>query len=90
MMYGHAYQAYIWNLVASKRIELYGLNLIEGDLVFEDPITNPDIVDEDVVYLNEAKVKSLTKQDIESGKYTIFDVILPSPGYKIEYPTNQF
>lgn len=88
MMYGHAYQAYIWNLVASKRIELYGLNLIEGDLVFEDPITNPDIVDEDVVYLNEAKVRSLTKQDIESGKYTIFDVILPSPGYKIEYPTN--
>ena len=58
-----------------KRIELYGLNLIEGDLVFEDPITNPDIVDEDVVYLNEAKVKSLTKQDIESGKYTIFDDI---------------
>lgn len=89
MMYGHAYQAYIWNLVASKRIELYGLNLIEGDLVFDDDDDNDTtVIDEDVVYLNEAKVKSLTKEDIESGKYTIFDVILPSPGYKIEYPTN--
>lgn len=86
MMYGHAYQAYVWNRVASKRIELYGLDLVEGDLVFED---SQQVLDEDVAYLNEAKVKSLTKEDIESGKYTIFDVILPSPGYKIKYPGNE-
>lgn len=86
MMYGHAYQAYVWNRAASKRIELYGLEMVEGDLVFEN---SQQVLDEDVAYLNEAKVKSLTKEDIESGKYTIFDVILPSPGYKIQYPTNE-
>ncbi|KAL6449863.1 PUS7 Multisubstrate pseudouridine synthase 7 [Candida maltosa Xu316] len=85
-MYGHAYQAYIWNRVASKRIELYGLDLVEGDLVFEN---GEDGLDEDVAYVNDAKVKSLTKEDIDSGKYSIFDVILPSPGFKITYPTNE-
>ncbi|RCK66881.1 Multisubstrate pseudouridine synthase 7 [Candida viswanathii] len=86
MMYVHAYQAYVWNRVASKRIELYGMNLVEGDLVFED---SQQVLDEDVAYVNDAKVKALTKEDIESGKYTIFDVILSSAGYKIQYPANE-
>ncbi|XP_052753373.1 pseudouridylate synthase 7 homolog [Galleria mellonella] len=33
-------------------------------------------------------VKILTEEDIESGKYTIFDIIMPLPGYNIEYPPN--
>lgn len=33
-------------------------------------------------------VKVLTKEDVESGQYSIFDVILPLPGYNIEYPPN--
>lgn len=43
IMYGHAYQSYIWNLVASKRIQLFGLKVVVGDLVLTN---NEKILDE--------------------------------------------
>lgn len=93
MMYVHAYQSYVWNLVASKRIELFGLEVQEGDLVLDDQSTETTSVDdgfeEDVAVSNTVAVKALTKEDINSGKYSIFDVVLPSPGFKIQYPTNE-
>lgn len=35
-IYGHAYQSYIWNKLASRRIERYGNEIIVGDLVSVD------------------------------------------------------
>lgn len=97
VMYVHAYQSYIWNKVASKRIELFGTSVVEGDLVINTENDKPqaevdengDVFEEDVASNNFVKVRSLTKEDIESGKYTIFDVVLPSPGYDVVYPTNE-
>lgn len=33
------------------------------------------------------EIKFLTEEDLD--KYTIFDVVLPLPGYDIEYPRNE-
>lgn len=98
LIYVHAYQSYVWNLVASKRIELFGLEVQEGDLVMveeksvESKIVT-EIVDgqafaEDVAGTRTDRVRPLSKEDISSGKYTIYDVVLPSPGYDVVYPTN--
>lgn len=98
LIYVHAYQSYVWNLVSSKRIELFGLEVQEGDLVMveeksaESKVVT-EVVDgvafaEDVAGTTSDKVRPLTSEDIKLGKYTIYDVVLPSPGYDVVYPTN--
>lgn len=98
LIYVHAYQSYIWNLVASRRFELFGLEVQVGDLVMvsEKCLGSKivsEIVDgeeflEDVAGTTSDKVRPLTAEDIALGKYTIYDVVLPTPGFDVTYPTN--
>lgn len=83
-LYLHAYQSYVWNHVASYRWEKYGLKVIPGDLVL---ITTDDSVsdDEDSRF---QRARALSEEEIASGKYSIFDVVLPGPGFDVEYPKN--
>jgi hypothetical protein len=39
-------------------------------------------------YRAQPRVKRLTADDIASGKYTIFDVVAPVPGFGTVYPTH--
>lgn len=99
MLYTHSYQSYIFNIIASKRRQL-GLEVIEGDLVFkEEPLQTETIIDDNIEDENEVveetkestfkgMVRPLTKEDVESGKFTIFDIVLALPGFDITYPTN--
>ena len=107
LMYVHAYQSLVWNVVASERWKRHGAKVVKGDLVIVDrqaerAIHQQDEVDEagEVVIRPAAddtavthddlfeRAQALTAEDAESGKYTIFDVVLPTPGFDIEYPDN--
>ena len=35
------------------------------------------------------RARALSKEEAESGQYTIFDIVLPTPGYDIIYPANK-
>ena len=104
-MYLHAYQSHVWNHVASRRWALHGDKVVKGDLVIcdssaetaqtdsagkdqdGDDIINPlDLEDEEDAPL---RARPLTEEEANSGKYTIYDVVLPSPGYDVTYPDNE-
>ncbi|KAJ3528781.1 hypothetical protein NM208_g10049 [Fusarium decemcellulare] len=98
-MYLHAYQSYVWNHAASRRWELHGDTVIAGDLIIAptestplvsgqdqdgDDIVNPVEDDEDAP----VRARPLSAEEAASGNYTIFDIVLPTPGYDVIYPEN--
>lgn len=108
LMYVHAYQSLVWNVVAGKRWEMFGSNVAEGDLVLvhehkdkdEDRVPEADIDESGEVIIRPAakdratdadgfeRARPLSKEEAEGGKYSVFDIVLPLPGFDIEYPRN--
>ncbi|KAI0014102.1 pseudouridine synthase [Xylariaceae sp. FL0662B] len=103
-MYVHAYQSLVWNFAASKRWELFGSQVVKGDLVLVKTGNStgwgdPDENDEEIIHLVEGgaitedtpglKVHALTDEEVGSGKYSIFDIVLPTPGWDVVYPNNE-
>lgn len=104
-MYVHGYQSFIWNIVASRRWERYGDKVIEGDLVLVESKAQEqkDEVDENgeiVIHASGGdaaltsdevfqRARCLSAEEVDSGAFTIFDIVLPMPGYDIEYPNNE-
>jgi tRNA pseudouridine13 synthase len=105
-MYVHAYQSFIWNMVASERWSRYGSKVIKGDLVIVDrraekaaaldevdengevvvhPAGNEVAVNHDDIF---DRARPLTAEEASSGQYSVFEIVLPTPGYDIEYPDN--
>ncbi|KKP07676.1 hypothetical protein THAR02_00212 [Trichoderma harzianum] len=101
-MYLHACQSHVWNHAASRRWELHGEKVVKGDLVIVeteavpqvsgqdqdgDDIINPSAeYDDDDVPL---RARPLTEEEASSGKYTVHDIVLPTPGYDVIYPDNE-
>ncbi|KAK7225734.1 hypothetical protein V2G26_013737 [Clonostachys chloroleuca] len=99
-MYLHAYQSHVWNHVASRRWELYGEKVVKGDLIIVEAeqkplISGQDDDGDDIVNVidNEddgnTRARALTEEEAASGRYTIRDIVLPSPGYEVIYPDNE-
>lgn len=115
LMYVHAYQSLVWNVVAGKRIEMFGTSVVAGDLVIigdrekGQHMEESDGHSKDEMEVDEAgevivrpaagdsagdapdkftRARPLSQHEAESGKYNIFDVVLPLPGFDIEYPAN--
>eukprot|EP01024_Parvocaulis_polyphysoides_P058170 TRINITY_DN62310_c0_g1_i1.p2 TRINITY_DN62310_c0_g1~~TRINITY_DN62310_c0_g1_i1.p2 ORF type:complete len:276 (-),score=40.88 TRINITY_DN62310_c0_g1_i1:9-836(-) len=73
-LYVHSYQAYLWNVAATHRIQHYGGDkVVEGDLVACEQDFVPSIEGEAQKQLSHPRedkifnVKQLTKADVESG-----------------------
>ncbi|KAF8927357.1 pseudouridine synthase [Dissophora ornata] len=93
LMYVHAYQSYIWNHMVTERIRLYGSDKpVVGDLVAENKAAlevSDDVEDErggSGSRSEHVRAKVLTEGDVD--QYTIYDVILPMPGFDVIYPTH--
>lgn len=99
LLYLHAFQSLIWNRMVSKRLQLFGRKPVVGDLVLINDIEG--IPEQEDVETNESEeansskrddteikpkmqVKCLCEEDLD--KYSIFDIVLPLPGYDVIYP----
>ena len=95
MLYVHAYQSFLWNQIASLRKKM-GLDVLEGDLVLTEiqPALEAEKFEQDVSeaceeeILAESRFKAmarpLSKEDVESKKFTINDIVLSLPGHDIK------
>ncbi|KAL1989680.1 hypothetical protein VTN49DRAFT_6877 [Thermomyces lanuginosus] len=104
LMYLHAYQSLVWNHAASERWRRWGPKVVEGDLVIVEQskgdteqvdadgeiIVNPQAGDRsssaDEMFV---RARPLSAEEAASGKYSIFDVVLPLPGFDVVYPANE-
>ncbi len=96
-LYIHAYQSLVWNWATSQRWSRYGDRVVAGDLVLVESEANPgrlrqgndmseDLNQEEEQFYQEARV--LSADEVASGQYTIFDIVLPVPGFDVLYPDN--
>ncbi|XP_063696608.1 uncharacterized protein LOC134827747 [Culicoides brevitarsis] len=104
MEYTDAFLNVIWNQTVNKLIEKRGgsLKLAAGDLVFVDKAAENFILHEcsptssvlrDTVKEGQKSyaeyVKVLTEDDVKSGKYSVFDLLVPVLGFDVKYPENE-
>lgn len=93
-LYLHAYQSYVWNHAVSHRWAKYGSKVIPGDLVLVTSENAAVDIAEDAGDVSASgdgqfqRARHLTEAEVQSGKYTIFDLVLPCPGYDVLYPDN--
>ncbi|KAJ3109118.1 hypothetical protein HDU96_007328 [Phlyctochytrium bullatum] len=102
LMYIHAVQSYIWNYMASERFRRYGATVTVGDLVVVKTKESDAVAidneerkgeEDDEFSLEDSRLARLieveTVQTEEDAKTrSIEDVVLPLPGYQVEYPKN--
>eukprot|EP00737_Agarophyton_chilense_P001843 gb/GEZJ01002084.1/.p1 GENE.gb/GEZJ01002084.1/~~gb/GEZJ01002084.1/.p1 ORF type:complete len:968 (-),score=186.85 gb/GEZJ01002084.1/:1491-4394(-) len=85
MMYGHAVQSFLWNVMASERIRLSKPDLknnrhaIEGDL-----ITKTDNHEADLSFKTE--VRQVTKEEEMERSVSVYRVLIPVLGSEVQLP----
>lgn len=98
LMFVHAYQSYVWNAIVSERLKRYGTTIRAGDLVVisaeEAAASNPVADPNEEEFGQEAneerfvRARPVTEEEVAAGKFTIYDVVIPSPGWDVTYPQN--
>lgn len=99
LMYIHAFQSYVWNKAASKRVKLYGVeHVVAGDLVIPASCkqSRADHVESKKRKRNDLETECfdsvephvVTEDECIKNKYSIDDVVLPLPGNSVVVPQN--
>ncbi|KAJ2162814.1 multisubstrate pseudouridine synthase 7 [Coemansia sp. RSA 552] len=93
LMYVHAYQSFIWNSAVSERIRLFGTGgAVPGDLVIvADPFSEKAHAASEAPDgpSGAAETEPVLVTPENAGSFTIYDVVLPLPGWKVKYPENE-
>ncbi|XKL64884.1 hypothetical protein PGB90_004970 [Kerria lacca] len=88
LLYIHSFQSIVWNRIISRRIKEFGLTVLPGDLIYDiDPNDTRNItISEDNEEVNVKTVRCVSADDVKN--VSIYEVVLPLPGYSIKYPEN--
>lgn len=96
LMFLHSYQSLIWNRVVSRRLKEFGTKVLIGDL-FMDETKMEEVSDKDENEVpkeeeetaeenSKGQISVVTEGNLQS--ISIYDVVMPLPGFKISYPDN--
>ncbi|KAJ2874986.1 multisubstrate pseudouridine synthase 7, partial [Coemansia asiatica] len=92
LMYVHAYQSFIWNTAASHRVRLFGVDsAVPGDLVIRSTgFCQSNADDQQPEPADDAThTEPLLVTADNAHEYSIYDVVLPLPGWAVKYPGHQ-
>ncbi|RYG41091.1 tRNA pseudouridine(13) synthase TruD, partial [archaeon] len=85
-LYLHAYQSYLWNVMATHRAQVYGIDApVVGDLVAH-PDGGSDADAPRASFDTLRAVHVVTPQDVAEARFSIDQVLLPVPGYATRCP----
>ncbi|KAF2882212.1 hypothetical protein ILUMI_23954 [Ignelater luminosus] len=96
LLYIHSFQSFVWNNIVSRRIKEFGLKPVVGDIVLlkgtegavvEDIQDVNNCEDQELPNSINQEIKILSEDDLNN--YTIYDIVLPLPGYDVQYPENE-
>jgi len=79
MYWIHSYQSYIWNRVATERVRRWGLRPVIGDLFIREHDSESDEQDGAAVVVQVVD---------DPDSINISQIVLPLPGYNVQYPLN--
>ncbi|KXJ94451.1 putative pseudouridine synthase TruD/Pus7 [Microdochium bolleyi] len=88
-----------WELFGDRVVK-GDLIIEQPDATAKPTQVEPDEVDEENIHLQAAnpasesaqdfeRARPLTEEEASGGKYSIFDIVLPTPGFDIVYPANE-
>ncbi|XP_065055297.1 pseudouridylate synthase PUS7L-like isoform X2 [Rhopilema esculentum] len=73
LMYVHSYCSLLWNRMATKRLQMFGLNVVDGD---------------SVELSNHSDFKIIDFKNDSADECKISQVVLPLPGFRIGFPSH--
>ncbi|XP_076468896.1 pseudouridylate synthase 7 homolog [Babylonia areolata] len=98
LLYPHSYQSLIWNRVTSRRIKTFGLKPVVGDLVLphgaaadlaDTEEQESEEQDTDQKPAKKTRPQPIVLDETTVSQYSIYDVVLPLPGFDVLYPNNE-